>query len=59
VPLALQVWPIGDEHIAIGLHPQRLRAAWRPLQAANETPATSSNHLIVERVDIAAHRFVL
>jgi hypothetical protein len=29
------------------------------VQAASEKPDTSSDHLFVERVDIAAHRFVL
>jgi hypothetical protein len=38
--------------------PQRPRAAGRG-EAANENPDTGSHHLIVERVDIAGHRFVL
>ena len=56
--LGLQVRPVGDEHLTMGLRPQRLRATcWA--QAANENPGTSSDHLGVERVDIAVHRFVL
>src|SRR4030095_2964617 len=31
VLLGLQVWPVGDEHLAIGLRPQRFRP---PLRAA-------------------------
>jgi hypothetical protein len=29
------------------------------VQAADENPDTSSLHLLVERVDVAGHRFVL
>src|SRR5260370_1004168 len=58
VLLGLQVRPVGDEHLAIGLRPQRLRAAGRG-EATNENPDTGSHHLVVERVDIAGHRFGL
>src|SRR6516225_6535005 len=57
VLLGLYVRPVGDEHLTIGLRPQRLRAACRA-QASNEDPDTSSLHLVVERVDVAGHRFV-
>jgi hypothetical protein len=58
VLLGLQVRPVGDEHLATGLRPQRPRAPGGG-EAANENPDTGSHHLIVERVDIAGHRFVL
>src|SRR5271170_722495 len=48
----LQVRPVGDKHIPIGLRSKRLRGACR-VQAADENPDTSSDHLFVERVDIA------
>ena len=41
---------------AAQLRSQRPRAAGRG-EAANENPHTGSHHLIVERVDIAGHRF--
>src|SRR5580698_316878 len=58
VLLGLEVRPVGDEHRTTRLRPQRLRVACR-MQAAGEKPGTSSDHLFVEHVDIAAHRFVL
>ena len=58
VLLGLQVRPVGDKHLAIGLRPQGLRAACRA-QAASENPDTSSHHLDVKRTDIPAHRFAL
>src|ERR1700722_2145932 len=58
VLLGLQVRPVGDEHFTIRLCSQRPRAAGRA-QTASEDPGTSSLHLLVKCVDIAAHRFVL
>jgi len=58
VLLSLQVRSVGDEHFTIGLPPQRSRAAGRA-EAAGKKPDTRSLHLIVERVDIAHHRFAL
>src|SRR5262249_38039458 len=58
VLLGLQIRPVGDENLTIGLCPQRPRAADGG-EAANENPDTGSHHLIVERVDFAGHRFVL
>src|SRR5947209_20241318 len=52
VLLGLQVWPVGDEHLAIGLRPQRPRVAGRG-EATNENPDTVSHQLVVEHVDIA------
>src|ERR1700687_1154937 len=58
VLLGLQVRPVGDGHLTIGLRPQRPRArGWA--EAASENPDTGSHHLVVERIDIAVHRFVL
>ena len=54
--LGLQVRPVGDEHLAIGLRPQRLRTAGRG-KAAGELPGAGSNHLAVERVDLADRPF--
>src|SRR5215475_11217128 len=56
--LGLYVRPVGDEHLTGGLRPYRPRASGRG-EAANENPDTSSLHLLVERVDVAGHRFVL
>src|SRR5258707_1528628 len=56
VLLGLQVWPVSDEHLAIGLRPQRPRSAGRG-EATSEKPDTGSVHLFVEHVDIAYHRF--
>src|SRR3984885_9978763 len=56
VLLGLQVRPVGDEHLTIGLCPQRLRVASRG-EATGENPGTGSLHLFVEYVDIAHHRF--
>jgi hypothetical protein len=58
VLLGLRVRPVGDEHLTIGLRPQRPRAAGRR-EAADELPDTGSHHPLVERVDLAVHRFVL
>src|ERR1700685_1071703 len=58
VLLGLQVRPVGDENLAIGLCPQPPLAAGGG-EAANEFPDPGSHHLIVELVDIAGHRFVL
>src|ERR1700730_4251940 len=58
VLLALQVGPVGDENLTIGLRSQRPRAAGGG-EAAKENPDTGSHNLIVERVDIEGHRFVL
>src|ERR1700731_3874181 len=52
--LGLKVRPVGDEDSAIGLPSQRLRGP----KAASEFPDAGSNHLFVERVDLAARRFV-
>ena len=56
--LGLQVRPVGDEDLAIGLRPQRLRARGRG-EAANENPDTGSDHFTVERVDIFGNRAAL
>src|SRR6202023_709761 len=58
VLLGLQVRPVGDENLTIGLRPQRPRAAGGG-GGANENPDTGSHHLLVEHLDIAGHRFVL
>src|SRR5215472_3920757 len=58
VLLGFQVWPVGDEHLTTGLRPHRLRVAGGG-EAAGEDPDTGSVHLLVERADIATHRFVL
>jgi hypothetical protein len=50
VLIGLQVRPAGDEHLIIGLRPQRPRAAGGG-EAANENPDTGSHHPFVERVD--------
>ena len=52
VLLCLKVRPVGDEHLAVGLPPQRRSAAGRG-EAADELLAPGSDHLLVERVDIA------
>src|SRR6478672_9993923 len=52
--LGLKVRPVGDEDSAIGLRSQRLRGP----KAASEFPDAGSNHLFVERVDLADRRFV-
>src|ERR1700744_1311658 len=52
--LRLKVRPVGDEDSAIGLRSQRLCGP----KAASEFPDARSNHLVVERVDLAARRFV-
>src|SRR5437667_9822345 len=56
VLLGLQVRPVGDEHLAIGLRPQRFRVAGTG-EATSEHPDTGSLHLFVEHVDIAYRRF--
>src|SRR5580692_12592606 len=48
VLLGLQVRPVGEEHLAVGLRPQRLRAAGCG-EASNENPDTGRYHLAVER----------
>src|SRR6185369_4175752 len=57
VLFGLQVRPVGDKHLAIGLRAQRLRAACRA-QSASELPDTASLDLLVEHLDIALLRFV-
>jgi hypothetical protein len=52
--LGLKVRPVGDEDFAIGLRPQGLRGP----KAASESPHPGSNHLFIERVDLATRRFV-
>src|SRR5882762_8668414 len=52
--LGLKVRPVGDENCAIGLRSQRLRGP----KSASEFPDAGGNHLFVERVDLAAYRFV-
>jgi len=47
---------LGDEHLAIGLRPQRPRIAGRG-EATSEKPDTGSVHLFLEHVNIAHHRF--
>src|SRR6266496_955439 len=56
VLLGLGVRSVGDEHLAVGLGPQRLRAASRG-NAAGELPHAGSNQFAVERVDLLDHRF--
>src|SRR5262245_22335619 len=56
--LRLDIRPVGDEHHAVGLGPDRLGAAGR-LEAADEGPDARRDHLAVERRDVAAHRVVL
>src|SRR5882672_9677642 len=56
VLLGLGVRPVGDEHLAVGLGPQRLRAARRG-NSASELPHAGSNHFAVECVDVLDHRF--
>src|SRR6202158_4600199 len=52
--LGLKVRPVGDEDSAIGLRSQRLRGP----KAASESPDAGSDHLFIERVDLATRRFV-
>ena len=52
VLLGLQLRPVGDEHLAIGLRPQGPRAAV-PGEATSENPDTGGLHLFVEHVYIA------
>lgn len=56
VLLGLGVRPVGDEHLAVGLDPQRLGVAGRG-KAAGELPRAGSNHFAVERVYLLHHRF--
>src|SRR5579863_2632216 len=56
VLLGLGVRPVGDQHLAAALGPQRLRAASRG-NAAGELPHAGSNHFAVESVDLLHHRF--
>src|SRR3974390_620201 len=56
VLLGLGVRPVGDEHRAVGLGPQRLGAAGRG-KAAGELPRAGSNQFAVERVDRFDCRF--
>src|SRR5271165_782680 len=58
VLLGLQVRPVGDQNLAIGLRPQRPCVAGRG-EAANENPDTGGHHLLVECDDIADDRFAL
>src|SRR5215208_3022877 len=51
VLLGLGVRPVGDEHLAVGLGPQRLCAASRG-NAAGELPHAGSNQFAVESVDL-------
>src|SRR5215472_5343798 len=56
VLLGLGVWPVGDEHPAVGLLPQRLRVGgWR--NAAGELPGAGRDQFAVERVDLFDHFF--
>src|SRR6266702_1484372 len=56
VLLGLGVRPVGDEHLAAGLGPQRLGAAGRG-NAARELPYAGSNHFAVESMDLFHHLF--
>ena len=47
--LGLGVGPVGDEHLAVWLNPQRLRVAGRG-KAAGELPRAGSNQFAVKRV---------
>src|SRR5215831_19185987 len=58
VLLGLQIRPVGDERLATGLRPYRLRAACRG-QATDKDPDAGSRHFVVEHIDIAVHGFVL
>jgi hypothetical protein len=55
---SFKVRPVRDEHLTTGLRTQRLGVAGCG-EAASENPYTGSDHLAVERVDIALHRFAL
>jgi hypothetical protein len=48
--------PVGDEHFAVGLGPQRLGVAGRG-EPAGELPRAGSNHFTVERVYRLDSRF--
>src|SRR5215475_11842826 len=56
VLFGLDVRSVGDEHVAVGLLPQRLRVGGRG-NAAGELPRAGSNQFAVERVDLFHHRF--
>src|SRR5579864_714765 len=56
VLLGLGVRSVGDQHPAVGLLPQRLRAGGRG-NPAGELPGAGSNQFAVERVDLLHHRF--
>ena len=56
VLLGLGVRPVGDEHFAVGLGPQRLGVAGRG-KAAGELPRAGSNQFAVERVYRLDSRF--
>src|SRR5215467_10555705 len=56
VLLGLGVRPVGDEHPAVGLLPQRLRVGGRG-NAAGELPGAGSDQFAVERVDLFHHFF--
>src|SRR5664279_3748134 len=51
VLLGLGVRPVGDEHLAVGLGPQRLGVAGRG-KAAGELPRAGSDQFAVKRVDL-------
>ena len=56
VLLGLGVRPVGDDHFAVGLGPQRLGVARRG-KAAGELPRAGSNQFAVERVYRLDSRF--
>src|SRR4051812_15170838 len=56
VLLRLDVRPVGDEHVAVSLGPQRLGVAGRG-KATRELSRAGSNHLAVERVYRLDRRF--
>src|SRR5262249_26142722 len=56
VLLGLGVRPVGDEHFAVGLGPQRFGVAGRG-KAAGELPRAGSNQFAVERVYRLESRF--
>src|SRR5215475_6286683 len=56
VLLGLCVRSVGDEHLAVGLLPHRLRVGGRG-NAAGELPRAGSNQFAVERVNLFDHRF--
>src|SRR5580704_12033712 len=56
VLLGLGVRPVGDEHPAVRLLPQRLRVGGRG-NTAGELPGAGSDQFAVERVDLLDHRF--